>query len=361
MIARVLLATVALGCALPAHAVVVSQVRHDAQGFDPAHGESAQIHFRLSGEAPSALWIYDGRDLRIRTIDLGVLAAGEHVARWDGRDDRGRPVPPEAYTYAISAASANEPALWDLGAKTGGDVISVFDVRWDAQDGRVHYRIEEPARVRIRIGLENDGPLLRTLIDWVPRASGEHAEPWDGKDAAGVFDLKAHPKLELAADAFALPRNTLLVLPSPARVQLIAGLPKDTPRRERPALAKHRMFDFANQPIETRRDFAVELVPVGDVPRTRDGAPLVQGPVVVQLRAGDDDLASILSERCEAVFYVDGQFVFEREIGFLPMTWTWTPTATSPGTHYITANVRGYEGHFGMTTLRLVLGAEGSE
>ena len=80
---------------------------------------------------------------------------------------------------------------------------------------------------------------------------------------------------------------------------------------------------------------------------------------VVQLRAGNDDLAAILSERCEAVFFVDGQFVFEREIGFLPMTWTWAPTFTTPGTHYLTANVRGYEGHFGMTTLRVVLGGEG--
>jgi hypothetical protein len=121
------------------------------------------------------------------------------------------------------------------------------------------------------------------------------------------------------------------------------------------------MFDFARQPIETRRDFAVELVPVGDVRRDRDGAPLVDRSLIVQLRAGDDDLAAILSERCEVVFFVDGQYVFEREIGFLPMTWTWTPTATSPGTHYLTANVRGYEGHFGMTTLRVVLGAEGRE
>jgi hypothetical protein len=117
------------------------------------------------------------------------------------------------------------------------------------------------------------------------------------------------------------------------------------------------MFDFARQPIERRRDFEVELVPVGDVRRTPDGVPIVDGALALQLRVGEDDLASIVSERCEAVFFVDGQFVFEREIGFLPMTWTWQPTATSPGIHYVTANLRGYEGHFGITTLRVVVEA----
>jgi hypothetical protein len=344
-----------------ANAVVVSNVQHDPQSFDPARGESAQIRFRLSARAPTAVWIFDGRDLRIRAIDLGELDAGDHAAAWDGRDDLGRVVPPEAYTYAVSAASASEPAVWDLASNTGGEPISLSDLRWDASSGSVRYRVDEPARVRIRIGLANDGPLLRTLIDWVPRAAGAHEEPWDGRDAAGVFELKGHPNLSLAADAFVLPRNTLLVVPAPARVALIEGLPADTPRREHATPSEHRMFDFARQPIEQRRDFAVELVPVGDVRRARDGSPLVEGSLVVQLRAAEGDLASILAERCEAVFFVDGHYVFEREIGFLPMTWTWTPTATSPGTHYLTANVRGYEGHFGMTTLRVVLGAEGGE
>ena len=359
MIARVLLASIALGTPLPAEAAVVSHVRHEGERFDPSRGESANVRFRISGAADVRLFVYDGRGLRIRAIDLGSLSSGEHRADWDGRDDLDRLVPPEAYSYAIEAADPAETTVWDLAESTGGDPIAVTDVRWDAMSGEIRYRLEAPARVRVRIGLAEGGPLLRTLIDWVPRAAGEHAEPWDGKDAAGVFDLAAHPKLELAAEAFALPRNILLVAPPPAAVVLIEGLPEETPRRVGAVPEKHRMFDFARQPIERRRDFAIELVPVGEVSRTKDGAPRVKDALVVQLRAGNDDLAAILSERCEAVFFVDGQFVFEREIGFLPMTWTWAPTFTTPGTHYLTANVRGYEGHFGMTTLRVVLGGEG--
>lgn len=358
---RLAAAGVATAWALAAEGVAISHVRHDTQSFEPARGEVVRIRFRLSEQAPVALEIYDGRDLRIREIALGVLPAGDHEASWDGRDAMGQLVPAEAYTYAIVAAARHDSATWDLARQTGGEPTEVSDVRWDAEAGRVRYGLSEPARVRIRIGLANDGPLLRTLLDWVPRTSGEHAEAWDGKDAAGVLELKAHPQLELVAEAFALPRNALLVTPLPARVRLIEGLPADTPRRAPADARKPRMFDFASQPIETRRDFEVVLEPIGNVRRTPKGDPVVEGEIALRLHAGKADLAAILSERCEAVFYVDGQYVFEREIGFLPMTWTWTPTATSPGPHYITANVRGYDGHFGMTTLRVVLGSEGRQ
>lgn len=360
---RWLLAALLGVCALPAHATEISQVRHAPRSFDPAHGEQAEVSFRLSAPAAQAsLRIYDGRDLQIREIDLGALPAGEHRASWDGRDALGRVVPPEAYTYAlVAAAPSGKTAHWDLATNTGGEAIEVHDVRWDPETGQVRYRIDEPARVRIRIGLKNDGPLLRTLIDWVPRSAGMHEEAWDGKDAAGVFELGRHEKLAFLVEAFALPSNTLLVTPLPDRVVLIDGLPQDAVRRAREDAPRHRMFDFARQPIERRRDFRVELAPVGDVKRTADGAPIVDGSIALQLRAGGDDLAAVLSERCEAVFFVDGQFVFEREIGFLPMTWTWTPTTSSPGTYYITANVRGYEGHFGITTLRVVVEAADNE
>jgi len=40
------------------------------------------------------------------------------------------------------------------------------------------------------------------------------------------------------------------------------------------------------------------------------------------------------------------------------MTWTWEPRDANPGLHYLTANVRGYDGHFGMATLPVVLQRE---
>ena len=78
------------------------------------------MRFRISGAADVRLFVYDGRGLRIRAIDLGSLSSGEHRADWDGRDDLGRLVPPEAYSYAIEAADPAETTVWDLAESTGG-------------------------------------------------------------------------------------------------------------------------------------------------------------------------------------------------------------------------------------------------
>ena len=53
--------------------------------------------------------------------------------------------------------------------------------------------------------------------------------------------------------------------------------------------------------------------------------------------------------------------VFENETGFLPMTWNWDTSNASPGIHYLTANLRGYEGNFGMATVKVrVVSREGA-
>ena len=48
---------------------------------------------------------------------------------------------------------------------TGGEQVSVRDVKWDAASGKLSYVLDKPARVSVRFGLQNHGPLLRTLID----------------------------------------------------------------------------------------------------------------------------------------------------------------------------------------------------
>jgi len=59
--------------------------------------DAGALSFTLprAGEADLALYDLAGR--RIRTLARGGRAEGPHVVRWDGRDERGRPVPPGVY------------------------------------------------------------------------------------------------------------------------------------------------------------------------------------------------------------------------------------------------------------------------
>jgi hypothetical protein len=338
-------------------ALEIRQVSAAPLSFDPARGESTAIRFELSEPAQVALEIYDVRGLEVRRIAQSeTLPAGAHELRWDGRDERGRSVPAEAYVYTLAATgAAGASALWDLADRTGGETLRAEAVHWDPQAGEIDYILPERGRARIRIGLEDDGPLLATVIDWVPRPAGPQHTPWNGKDASGVLDLAHHPKLAISVEAFALPQNALLVGPPPARVEFIADLAQATPRRRAEASGPRHMHDFAHLPAETRGDFPLDLELPATLPHDESGRPLVAEAIPVKIQVAPEVATHLLEQRFEAVFFVDGLHAFENESAFFPLTWRWDPRGLSPGIHYLSANLRGYEGQFGLATRAVVI------
>jgi hypothetical protein len=333
--------------------VRITQVRADRFAFDPAKDEAVTIRFNIDRTAEVVLIVYDGRDRLIRRVEGGELAPGEHALAWDGRDSRKQPVPPEAYVYTVIAKAAQGgPVTHDLTDLTGGEPLTVNDVRWDPNTGQVHYVLDKPARVNIRFGLRDGGPYLRTLIDWVPRAAGAQSEAWDGWDASRILPLARHPMLLTGVKAYSLPDNTLFVGPQPKQVTF-AELPEE-PRRERQPLKGPKRIHFhADQPLETRGDVSASLTIDGPVKQDAQGRWIVSGRTPVRLHVAEADRARVLSRRFEPVFFVDGTFAFENEVGFLPMTWQWDTSTVNEGEHFVTVNVRGYEGNFGAATLKV--------
>jgi hypothetical protein len=224
----------------------------------------------------------------------------------------------------------------------------------------VRYVLDRPARVSIRLGLES-GPYLRTLVDWVPRTAGGHAERWDGLDASGVLKLDTNPALSPVIRAVALPDNTLFVGALPDRLQF--AVERSDPALMRPRTGPdgpRRMFDHARQPLDTRGDITATLKLGDGFQQDGEGRWVVSGkvPLTVDVAAEDRELA--VQRRFEAVFYVDGVFTHENELGYLPLNWTWDTSRFNPGEHFVTINIRGYEGNFGTATIKaLVLPADG--
>ena len=318
-----------------------------------------QVRFRLDEPARISLNLYDGRDLLIRRIQApqdpsAQLPAGDHAIPWDLRDQAGRPVPPEAYRWTLTATTADRRSVeYDLTDVTADGDLAVAELRWDAGAGVIRYRLSAPGRVNIRIGLDNNGPLLRTLLDWVVRDAGDHAEPWDGRDASGVLNLAEHPRLAIAWDGFGLSDNSVLVGPPRDQVQVIEDITWGEERRTVKRQDKKRMHFHRQQPMEERADYQIHLTLPDGLPRDAEGLPIVSGVVPVRLDVPDSERERVLARRFEPVFFVDGIFAFENEVGFLPMTWRWDTVGTNPGIHYVTANLRGYEGNFGIATLKV--------
>lgn len=335
-------------------AVVIAHVRADRATFDPAKRETASIRFNLSEPADVTLAIHDGRDHQVYLQDAGRLQGGDHVLIWDGKDAAGVPVPAEAYTYTFTARNAKGESVHDLTDLTGGAVVTAKDVRWDADTGTVRYVLDRPARVNLRLGLEA-GPYLRTLIDWVPRDAGAQAERWDGRDASGVLALANNPALTPVVKAYALPDNTLFIGAPPDRLQFVAERDAAIVReRAAPPATKH-MFDNSQQPLETRGDLPAVLGLGGKFEQDAEGRWIVSGDVPLTANVQDKDRPRVLQRRFEAVFYVDGVFAHENELGYLPLTWTWNTAQFNPGEHFVTLNIRGYEGNFGTATIKVVV------
>ena len=335
-------------------AVVISQVRVDRSAFDPAKNETASVRFNLSEQADVVLGIYDGRDHQVYQQAAKALGGGDHTLTWNGQDQAGKPVPPEAYTYTLTAKNAKGQSIHDLTDLTGGAVVTAKEVRWDAGTGTVRYTLDRPARVNLRLGLEA-GPYLRTLIDWVPRSAGAQAERWDGQDASGVLKVADNPALTPVVKAYALPDNTLFVGAPQDRLQFMAERSEPLLRARTAPPAPKQMYDNAQQPLDTRGDLPAILGLDGKFKQDSAGRWIVSGQVPLTANVRDADRQRVLQRRFEAVFYVDGVFAHENEVGYLPLTWTWDTTQFNPGEHFVTLNIRGYEGNFGTATVKVLV------
>ncbi len=67
---------------------------------------SATIRFVLPIEGWTRLVLFDAAGKRARTLVDGTLAAGPHLVRWDGRNDRGAPLSSAVYFVRLECGGA---------------------------------------------------------------------------------------------------------------------------------------------------------------------------------------------------------------------------------------------------------------
>jgi hypothetical protein len=71
--------------------------------FPNPFNPSTLIRFSLPGQGEVILSLYDLLGQTIKTWEMGVLDAGSHTIRWDGRDTMDRPVPSGVYICRLQA------------------------------------------------------------------------------------------------------------------------------------------------------------------------------------------------------------------------------------------------------------------
>ncbi len=95
---------VATGVSVPERSHRFALDQNTPNPFNP----STTIRFELPQEGPASLAIYSVEGRRIRLYSLGTMPAGTNRFVWDGRDDRGTPVPSGVYFYRLRAGAYDE-------------------------------------------------------------------------------------------------------------------------------------------------------------------------------------------------------------------------------------------------------------
>jgi hypothetical protein len=335
-----------------AEVLTITGVVSSSEHFDPVRGESVSLRFTVSRPASvEVLWV-DAANQIVKSHALKSSGPNPLQVVWDGRDSRGRAVPSEAYRYVIRASAGDGgAATYDLADTVEAGLLPVQDILWVPEEQVIRYQIGKLSRVRLRVGFAEGGPLLATVVNWAVRSPGLQREPWNGFDTSGFLDLAKDARREITAVAYELPPNTVLVGKAGSAV-VTAGDSAFTALQPTQVRSK-RMYDFAAMPAQTLTDYAAVVRIDGKVLDSTSPLVTVRGIVPVEVDVPPKDRTLLVSRRMEPVLFVDGEFVFENEVGFIPMTWMWDTSRYAPGEHLVSVNLRGYEGNFGIATVKV--------
>jgi hypothetical protein len=341
-------------------AFAIREVAVSPRVFNPNAGDTVRIRFVVSHHAKAMVKIFDPALEVVREVILECSAAPTvNEVVWDGRDAQGMVVPDEAYFFTVEGSSfGGETDAYDPTTFSGGDTVVAEGVACDREQGVVTYSLPTAARVRIRAGIRAGGPLLKNIVHASPRPAGAHAEPWDGKDDSGVFDVLGERDFALSVEASTLCENSVISRGNDAydyfryRRDVAPERPKkiDRPPRGREAVSGG-MERLVPTPLAPEPRFHIDVP--GSQGTTAEGLPVVAGRVPIRIRLDESVRKFISEERYEIVLFVDHHFVTEMEEGHSPFTVPWDSRDTGNGQRRITVNVVTLRGQASSGSVRV--------
>jgi len=289
--------------ATQAPASTISRVDVSPRVLDVAERDEARIRFYVSEPARVTVDLFDQSDNRLWTAQRS-FQRGYGQFLWGAKTADKRMVPDGVYTFALTT---------DTGFRYAGIAsaesrsVAVYDVGIDHSKGLVSYNLSEPARVEVRLGVGNGGPLLRTMDTF--QAGGRQVVRWDGWDESRVVNLLGDDRVLASVRAVALPENSLVV--------------RDA---ERPAADRSAPFQIRFSQRKTGKPGELRQV------------------LTAEVRFDGDVNTVVGNDRCEWIFFVDQQFVFEEEKAATnPYVFEFDITSLAKGDHVLTVNLAGLE------------------
>lgn len=344
--------------AKPASPIALTWVSTDRSAFDPAKGERLTLRFRMTKPAQVTVRFLDPYGRAVRTFQQEASTAGEQHVVWDGKDDHGGLVPPEAYLYTLAARNAaRDEATYDMRGRSGGERVWPVQPTLDTKTGRIRYSLTQPSRVRLIVSRTDTTWPIRTLLDWVPREAGKHEEAWDGWDDGHVVKGLNAPSLTPLFYMFALPREAVIVkgdekAQGASRAAVASSeAPPNPPSR----LSDQPLYFHAQHPRTRCYDPQIRLSLLDGGEGAKRALPRITRRTALRLDIAPAQRPGVTRPipRASVFIYVDGVMVERYLVGYVPFQWILDPVKMASGEHVVTGLLAWREDHFGIAHLRV--------
>jgi hypothetical protein len=285
----------------------------------------------------------------VRTFQEKVSEPGDLRTTWDGRDDSGVVVPPDAYIYTISATRRSEDVTFDPSKRTGGEPVAAHSKVFDQKSGHIDYVLPKPSRVRFVLSQKGTGWPITTLVDWEPRASGKQRELWDGWDKDRVVDTRGMANIEPVLYAFSLPENVIIVKgDEPQGIHAHEVTKAKVAHRIEGEARSGSKHQHALHPRQRCFDPNIELAfPNAEMV---EGVVQLVKPATLRLDVAKKQPSGRLAPipRATVFIFVDGVLIERNVEGYLPYHWNVDPVKLGPGDHIVTGLLSWRDDHFGV-------------
>ena len=335
---------------------LISKVTLSHTSFNPTQKGEVKLRYHLARDARVTVNVYDPDWGLIKTIaEESPQKSGENTIVWKGMDSKGTIVPDEAYFFTIMAEdTTGKKEVYDPTTFSGGVTHDIVDANIDREEHTIDYRMPEMGRVMIRVGVQG-GPLMTTIVDWLPRVKGAVTEYWNGKDKDGLVDLLEIPKAKMIVTYFSLPENSVIAYGN--RKITYRSYKKEqgktvSRKPDRGTLTENISHHYK---LPRTIDYAPELtIDFSNTVESKDmDVVVLKGKTIVKVDLDGDDREVFKNQQFEIAFFLDQKFHAEDEVGYTPFNWMWDVSQVEPGDHVLTVNISGFRDQVGVLSRKV--------
>ncbi|PYQ29650.1 MAG: hypothetical protein DMF56_11855 [Acidobacteria bacterium] len=201
--------------AQPIHVITSAHVDRSTLNIAAHENVTMTVDFAKSGIA--SVLVLDRDGFAVRALASAEQVRGTTSFTWNGRDDRGRLVADEAYSFRIEWHGDGVVDVYDAG-EASAHVSAIAVGSYDRRTGTLTYTLPRPSRVHVQAGTafldpktnKLVGPVMKTIVNREPRIDGAIAEHWNGYDESGAIFVPDLDNFVIAIAASPLPENSVL-------------------------------------------------------------------------------------------------------------------------------------------------------